>query len=121
MVKTRKTLTPTNTLQMQTALRAKPHSLDDLTAVAGLAKGTVTRFVRELQAGRMVHIAAWGRDTRGYPTIKKYAMGDKPDALCPKKNETSAVRMAALRAKRKKKTAAARETRLRAKLKKELL
>lgn len=98
---TRKTLTPTNTVRMQMAMTVRPHSLDDLVAVAGLAKPTVTRFVRELQANSMVHVAGWARDSRGYPTIQQYGWGLGANVPCPRKNETSAVRMASIRAKRK--------------------
>ena len=89
---------------MQMALSSHPHSLDDLIAVSGLARGVVARFVRELQDSRMVRVADWARDPRGYPTIRKYALGGEPDTLCPRKNETSAIRMKALREKRKGET-----------------
>lgn len=98
---TRKTLTPTNTVQMQLAMISKPQSLLDLVGISGLAKPTVTRFIRELQGAKMVHVGGWARDARGYPTIEQYRWGDGIDAVCPRKNESSTVRMAALRAKQK--------------------
>ena len=98
---TRKTLTPTNTVRMQIAMTVKPQSLLDLTRVSGLAKPTVTRFIRELQGAKMVHVGNWARDARGYPTIEEYRWGNGTNAVCPRKNESSTVRMAALRAKQK--------------------
>ena len=104
-VMTRKMLTPTNTVRMQSAMAVKPQSLKDLTLVSGLAMPTVTRFVRELQTAKMVHVGGWGRDARDYPTIEQYSWGQGADAICPRKNETSTVRMAAIRAKKKEQSA----------------
>lgn len=98
---TRKMLTPTNTVRMQAAMMVKPQSLSDLVVVSGLARPTVTRFVRELQASELVHVGGWERDARGYPTIEQYLWGKGVDTPCPRKSETSTVRMKALRAKRK--------------------
>lgn len=98
---TRKTLTPTNTVQMQMAMVEQPWSLSGLSLMTGLAKPTVTRFIRELQVAKMVHVGNWARDARGYPTIEEYRWGKGIDAVCPRKNESSTVRMAALRAKQK--------------------
>ena len=100
---TRKTLTPVNTVQMQLAMVSGPQSLSDLSLISGLAKPTVTRFVRELQAVKMVHVGSWARDARGYPTIEQYTWGPGGNAVCPRKNESSTVRMAAFRAKQKAK------------------
>ena len=97
----RKTLTPLATARMQTAMQAAPHSLDTLAVVADLAKPVVTRYIKALQAARLVHVGGWDRDTRGYPTIRQFAWGDKPDAACPLTDRTSTTRMRARRAEQK--------------------
>lgn len=106
----RKMLTPTNTVQMQLAMMSTPQSLKDLSLASGLAMPTVTRFVRELQSLKAVHVGDWARDARGYPTIEQYTWGPGVNAVCPRKNETSAVRMAAIRAKKKVVSAAINQT-----------
>lgn len=99
MTQTRKTVTPARHVAMHMAMYNSPQSLDQLVEVSGLEKPTVRRFIGELQAMKMVHVGAWARDPRGYPTIRQYKWGAGQDAVCPRKNETSAVRMAAIRAK----------------------
>lgn len=98
---TRKTLTPVAATRMQQALTVKPHSLDDLVAVSGLAKPTVTRYIKDLADAELVHVGGWARDPRDYPTIRQFAWGNKPDVACPKTTRTAAERMRNLRAARK--------------------
>ena len=98
---TRKMLTPVAATRMQAALQAQPHSLDDLSSVSDLAKPLVTRYIKALQAERMVHVGGWARDARGYPTIRQFAWGDKPDAVCPVSTRTSTERMRIRRAEQK--------------------
>lgn len=101
LISTRRTLTPVAAARMQQAMQIKPHSLDDLALVSGLAKPTVTRYVNDLHEEKMVHVGDWGRDSRGYPTIRKFAWGTSADAVCPRNPRTSAERMAAIRAAQK--------------------
>ena len=101
----RKMLTPVRQHAMQMAMVEMPVSLDTLCKVSGLAKPTVTRFVRQLQAANLVHRGGWFADARGYPTIELYKFGAGANAPCPVKNETSTVRMAAIRAKKKEQSA----------------
>lgn len=98
---TRKMLTPVAATRMQMALQTKPQSLDDLVVVSGLAKPTVTRYIKEMQVVALVHVGGWARDTRGYPTIRQFSWGALPDADCPKNARSGADRMRALRATRK--------------------
>lgn len=98
---TRKMLTPLAATRMQMALHTKPHSLVDLVAVSGLAKPTVTRYIKEMQVVSLVHVGGWARDARGYPTIRQFSWGNRPDAECPKNERSGADRMRALRATRK--------------------
>ena len=97
----RKTLTPLVTAKMQTAMSTMPQSLNDLVELTGLAKPTVTRFVNELHEGRVVYVAAWGRDARDYPTIRQFRVGNLPDVECPRTTRTAAERMRLLRLDRK--------------------
>lgn len=99
----RKTLTPTATARMQEALRSAPYSLDDLVAISGLSKPVVTRYVKELYEAnpKMVYVADWGRDRRGYPTIRKYQLGAAQDMACPRTDRTAKERMRDLRDRRK--------------------
>lgn len=98
---TRRMLTPSATAQMLGALQRAPQSLNDLVALTDLAKPTVTRYVNELHAANLAHVAGWERDTRGYPTIRQFAWGNQCDAPCPKTDRTSTSRMRDLRAARK--------------------
>ena len=97
----RKRLTASHIVRMQSAMQVSPQSLSDLVIVSGMSKPIVTRVVRNLQAERLAYVSGWGRDARGYPTIEKYSFGAGEDLPCPRKNESSTVRMANLRAKRK--------------------
>lgn len=99
---TKKMLTPVASLRMTAAMRVVPQSLDDLVSVSGLSKQTVTRFVKELTEAKMAHIGAWARDCRGYPTIRRFAMGDDPDVACPVRYSGNAERMRVTRAAKKK-------------------
>lgn len=96
----RKTLTPTASAHMQQALATKPQTLDDLVTISGLAKPVVTRYINELYKAdqKIVHVADWGEDARGYKTIRLFAWGGKPDCPKPLKWKSPAERM---RAKRK--------------------
>lgn len=98
MTAVRKVLDAVNSARMQQALTLEPQSLDDLVLISGLAKPAVTRYIKQLHAEGMVHIEAWGKDPRGYPTIRLYVWGQGVDAECPVKYKTPALRMAALRA-----------------------
>lgn len=96
-----KMLTPVAVLRMSSAMELDPQSLDDLVAVSGLAKPTVTRFVKSLTEAKMAHVGAWARDARGYPTIRRYSMGSAPDAACPLMYKNDAERMRVTRADKK--------------------
>lgn len=99
----RKTLTPLAAAHMQQALQREPQSLDDLSLISGLAKlPTVTRYVKDLKDAGLIHIGAWGRDPRGYPTIRKYSWGAGTDAAKPPAKRTDAERMRDLRELKKK-------------------
>ena len=98
---TRKMLTPLAAAQMQTAMQTLPCSLDALVFVTGLGKPVVTRYVNQLAQSALVHVAAWDRDSRGYPTIRQYKWGAGVDAPCPRTTRTSTDRMRAQRAAQK--------------------
>ena len=97
----KKMLTPVATATMQTAMLSAAQSLNDLVALSGLSKQTVTRFVNELHEAKVIHVGGWARDTRGYPTIRQFSMGNKPDVECPRTQRTAAERMRGLRLDRK--------------------
>lgn len=97
----RKMLTPLATAKMQTAMQTLPCSLDALVLVTGLAKPVVTRYVKELVQSKLVHVAAWDRDSRGYPTIRQFKWGYAPDVVCPRTARTSTDRMREQRAAQK--------------------
>lgn len=98
---TRKMLTPLAASVMQSAMQQAPRSLDDLAELSNLGKPTVTRYVRALTGASLVYVADWGRDRRGYPTIRKYGWGTAADAPCPITTRTGAERMRVLRNSRK--------------------
>jgi len=97
----RKMLTPLATALMQTAMQAGPRSLDELVLVTGLAKPVVTRYVNDLALFKLVHVGAWARDSRGYPTIRQFRWGTGDNAICPRTTRTSTDRMRAQRAAQK--------------------
>lgn len=90
---TRKMLTPLATARMVSAMQTMAHSLDELVAISELAKPTVARYIKELQAARLIHVGDWARDSRGYPTLRQFKWGDAPDAACPLTTRTAAERM----------------------------
>lgn len=98
---TRKTITPVAATRLQTALGLAPQSLEDLVAVSGLSKPTVTRYVKELCEAKMAHVSGWARDARDYPTIRQFSAGFKPDVPVPLTTRTAADRMRNLRIARK--------------------
>lgn len=99
IVHTRKVLTAISAARMQQAMTNEPQSLDELVVISGLAKPVVTRYVRELHEAeqKMIHIADWGKDVRGYATIRKFGWGNKPDKSKPLKWASAAERMFAKR------------------------
>lgn len=97
----RKMLSPVASQRMSAAMGVAPQTLDDLVAVSGLAKQTVTRFVKELTDAKMAHVGGWDRDCRGYPTIRKYSIGAGPDVACPVLYKNNAERMRIKRANKK--------------------
>jgi DNA-binding IclR family transcriptional regulator len=97
----RKTLTPALTARMLCAMQTHPKTLIELVDLSGLSKPTVTRYVNALHSLKMAHVAGWVRDARGYPTIRQFAWGEKPDMECPVTERTSTTRMRLLRAARK--------------------
>jgi hypothetical protein len=75
------------TLRMQTALKAKGHTYDDLALVSGLAKESVAR--------------AWNDDVRGRRIVPVFQWGTEPDLPRPGRRWTAAETMARLRARRR--------------------
>lgn len=98
---TRKNLTALSSVRLQQSLLTGPQSVDDLVLISGLSKGVVSRYVRALSREKLVHVGEWGRDPRGYPTIRRYTWGDALNAKRPYKYESDAERMRVSRASAK--------------------
>ena len=71
----------------------------ELADQTGLHYVTVLEYVRELYKEGAVHIAAWGKDSRGRLTRPLYKLGPGRDA--PKAKLTPAERQARARARRR--------------------
>jgi hypothetical protein len=93
----------TNPLAIRNAILALmqgPHTYRELAEACGLHHRTVRALVTPFRkAPRLVHIAAWDEDARGYATVPAFEWGDKPD----KKRSplSNAERQSRLRAKRR--------------------
>lgn len=56
----------------------------EMTALTGLSHQAVARWVKEMRDEKLIHIAAWERDVRGYPTVPRFAWGHNfTDAVRP--------------------------------------
>lgn len=88
-------------LRMQTALKVKGHSYDDLVAVSGLAKESVARWIKQMRDMKVVHVENWADDVRGRRIVPVFRWGEKADLPRPGRRWTAAETMARLRARRK--------------------
>lgn len=57
----------------------------ELREESGLALATVRKLLLIMKRRKMVYIAAWTKDAAGRFTLAVYTLGDKPDAVRPKK------------------------------------
>jgi hypothetical protein len=87
---------PSNVCVMLHALTVKPHSYADLAAISGLSMPTVSAWVKQLHALKMVHISEWGGERN---TLKLFLWGKAPDAKKPEAM-TAAQRVAKMRNKK---------------------
>ncbi len=63
------------------ALMTAPHTYHELMDASGLHDRTIRAFLVPFRkAPRMVYIAAWHPDPRGYPTRPAFMWGNRPDA-----------------------------------------
>lgn len=60
-----------------------PHSYAELVEGTGLSRRAVANWVTEMRRQRLVHIAAWGEDHRGFRRVAEFAWGDRPDVKRP--------------------------------------
>ncbi len=78
-------------------LMMHPQSYKDLTEGSGLADKTVRMWVQEMKRAKLVYLAMFSPDSRGYMRIPEFEWGNKPDARI--KCSTSAERSARWREK----------------------
>lgn len=86
------------------ALCLKALTCAGVAEASGMSVTTATRHVAALHEHRRIHIAEWGKDSRGFYTVKFYRWGNLPDAPHPLPPTTSTDRVRAMRA-RKRETA----------------
>lgn len=89
------------TLRMQTALKAKGHTYDDLVLVSGLAKESVARWIKQMRDMGVVYVADYAEDVRGRRIVPVFHWGEQPDVPRPGRRWTAAETMARLRARRR--------------------
>lgn len=94
-------------LRMQTALKTKGHTYDDLVTVSGLAKESVARWVKQMREMGVVRICAWNDDVRGRRIVPVFQWGTEPDLPRAGRRWTAAETMARMRARRKAEAQAA--------------
>lgn len=73
------------------ALVEGPQSYADLVAVTGLAQPTLSGWVAEMRKSGMVRVVGWDNDSRGYPTIARFAWGQRAQD-CPRPAMSGAER-----------------------------
>lgn len=96
----RKRVTASMAARLITTLIKTPMCREDLSATVGLATVTVSSWLREFRAAKLVRVCRWDNDSRGYPTIEVFEFAPGvPD--CVKAVLTPAQRQAARRAKAK--------------------
>ena len=82
------------------ALMTAPHTYYELSEVCGLHDQTVRKLLVPFRkAPRMVRIAAWHKDRRGYPTRPAFAWGSETDAKRTPLSNAERQRRVRLRAK----------------------
>lgn len=82
-MKTRRRLTVFTALQMQNAMSARPHTYNELVAIADLGREAVERWVRQMRAAKSAHVAAWLRDETNGQHIAAFAWGPGVDQPRP--------------------------------------
>jgi hypothetical protein len=92
------------------ALMTAPHTYHELVDASGLHNQTVRKLLVPFRkAPRLVYIAAWHPDARGYPTRPAFSWGAKPDAK--RQPLTNAERQRRVRERKKIKSASVFEFR----------
>jgi len=56
---------------------------EEMSNLTGLSPRTLASLVKEFRFHNLMHIAGWDADTRGFPTVARFAWGHKPDAIRP--------------------------------------
>ncbi len=67
------------------SLHQGPCTVKDLVAESGMAYNTARKFVFSLRRRKLVHIAAWEKDTIGRFAVAAYGWGDSKDVKRPPK------------------------------------
>lgn len=57
----------------------------EIHAESGLHLNTIRKLVLIMRRRGLVHVSAWSMDGQGRYTLAVYALGNKPDAIRPKK------------------------------------
>lgn len=65
----------TRITKMLSLLYAGNATFEQLGAASGMAKPTVSAWVRELQRERLIYVNAWHADARGFMTIAAFSWG----------------------------------------------
>lgn len=77
-----------------------PASLEELTFLSQMRAWTVTKWLKAWREAKLVYVAGWDADTRGYMTIPRYQWGLGMDDV-PAPAKPTSQRVAAWRARKK--------------------
>ena len=83
------------------AMRVEPQSYESLMLFSGLSQTTVIKWVAAWREAHLVHVAGWGADSRGYPTIQLMAWSPGAEDV-PAPAMTGAERVKNWKARQKK-------------------
>lgn len=78
------------------------YTCEELAQRTGLHYVTVLNYTRQLYKVKAIHVHAWRMNAKRQYTLRIYAIGDKPDALKPRKAMTTAERTYRYRMKLKR-------------------
>jgi hypothetical protein len=79
-----------------------PTSAHDLVTLTGMHIITAQSLMRTLKTHKVVHIAAWEKDSRGRDAIPVYAMGEGRDKKRARMSESERKRLSRERIKARK-------------------
>lgn len=81
-------------------LTAQPASLEELVFISQMSASTVTKWLKTWRDSKLVYVATWDADARGYMTIPRYQWGPGREDV-PAPSKPTSQRVAEWRARKK--------------------